>query len=265
MTFFTLSDMGKVRVNNEDYAESFAFKLCNPDGSFKKVVVMLLCDGMGGGPAGERASYLAVKTMKSCILEEYIAQEKEVSNEVFLEHLDKYIQKSHFNIYKEGLEDQELYGMGTTIVAGAIIQDNLLLTHVGDSRGYCFGNKELRQLTKDHSLVQQYVDEGKITQEEAFYHPQRNIITRVLGAGSGAPVKVDKKDVPLADGDIVMFCTDGLCGVLEEKEITDIFNQYYNIEGTDLKALANHLIQAACLKGGPDNVTVCLYQHKISK
>lgn len=262
MTFFTLSDKGKVRLNNEDYAESFAFKLSNPDGSFKQVVIMLLCDGMGGGPAGERASFLAVKTMKNCLLEDYIAKEQELSNEEILELLDKFIQKSHFNIYKEGLEDQELYGMGTTIVAGAIIKDNLLLTHVGDSRGYCFGANGLRQLTKDHSLVQQYVDEGKITEEEAFYHPQRNIITRVLGAGSGAPVKVDKKDVPLANGDIVMFCTDGLCGVLEENELTEIFERYYNVDGSDLKALANHLIQAACLKGGPDNITVSLYQHK---
>ena len=263
MTFFTLSDKGKVRINNEDYAESFAFNICNPDGSFNQKTIMLLCDGMGGGPAGERASYLAVKTMKSCIIEDFLAKDNDITNEDLLEHLDKYIQKSHFNIYKEGLEDQDLYGMGTTIVAGIILKDNLLLTHVGDSRGYCFGSNGLRQLTKDHSLVQQYVDEGKITQEEAFYHPQRNIITRVLGAGSGAPVKVDKKDVPLANGDIVMFCTDGLCGVLEEKELIDIFNNYYKVEETDLKALANHLIQAACLKGGPDNVTVCLYQHKI--
>ena len=263
MTFFTLSDIGKVRTNNEDYAESFAFKLCNPDGSFNTITVMLLCDGMGGGPAGERASFLAVKTMKNCIIQDVLTQENETTNQEYLDLLDKYIQKSHFNIYKEGVEDQKLYGMGTTIVAGIILKDNLLLTHVGDSRGYCFGSNGLRQLTKDHSLVQQYVDEGKITQEEAFYHPQRNIITRVLGAGSGAPVKVDKKDVPLGNGDIVMFCTDGICGVLEEPELTEIFNRYYQPENADLKALANHLIQAACLKGGPDNITVSLYQHKI--
>ena len=263
MTFFTLSDIGKVRTNNEDYAESFSFKLCNPDGSFNSTTVMLLCDGMGGGPAGERASFLAVKTMKNCIIQDLLTHESEITNQEYLELFDKYIQKSHFGIYKEGVEDQKLYGMGTTIVAGIIIKDNLLLTHVGDSRGYCFGNNGLRQLTKDHSLVQQYVDEGKITPEEAFYHPQRNIITRVLGAGSGAPVKVDKKDIPLANGDIVMFCTDGLCGVLEEPELTEIFKRYYQQENADLKALANHLIQAACLKGGPDNITVSLYQHKI--
>ncbi len=262
MTFFTLSDIGKVRTNNEDYAESFAYKLCNPDGSFSETVVMLLCDGMGGGPAGERASYLAVETMKTCIIQDILTRTQGTSNSEYLELFDKYIQKSHFNIYKEGIEDQNLYGMGTTIVAGIIIKDNLLLTHVGDSRAYCYGANGLRQLTKDHSLVQQYVDEGKITQEEAFYHPQKNIITRVLGAGSGAPVKVDNKNVPLANNDIVMFCTDGLCGVLEEPEIIEIFSRYYN-ENTDLKALANHLIQAACLKGGPDNVTVSLYQHKI--
>ena len=189
MTFFTLSDIGKVRTNNEDYAESFAYKLCNPDGSFSETVVMLLCDGMGGGPAGERASYLAVETMKTCIIQDILTRTQETSNSEYLELFDKYIQKSHFNIYKEGIEDQKLYGMGTTIVAGMILKDNLLLTHVGDSRAYCYGANGLRQLTKDHSLVQQYVDEGKITQEEAFYHPQKNIITRVLGAGSGAPVK----------------------------------------------------------------------------
>lgn len=262
MSFFTLSDKGKIRENNEDYAESFYLSKCNADGSFNNLMVMLLCDGMGGGPAGERASFLAVETMKDCILHDYIFNKNEVSNEEYLELLDKHIQKSHFNIFKEGVENTSLDGMGTTIVAGAIVEDNLLLAHVGDSRGYCYNpTTGLRQLTKDHSLVQQYVDEGKITPEEAFCHPQRNIITRVLGASCGSPVKVDKRDVPLAKGDLVLFCTDGLCGVIEDHEISDILAKYYREENADLKLIANTLISAACLKGGPDNVTVSLYQH----
>lgn len=263
MTFFTLSDKGKVRENNEDYAESFYLSKCNADGSFNNQMVMLLCDGMGGGPAGERASYLAVETMKDCIIHDCISNgRKEISNEEYLELLDKHIQQSHFNIFKEGVENTSLDGMGTTIVAGEIINDNLLLAHVGDSRGYCYNpTTGLRQLTKDHSLVQQYVDEGKITPEEAFCHPQRNIITRVLGASCGQPVKVDTRTVPLAKGDIVLFCTDGLCGVIEDHEISNILAKYYKDDKADLKLIANTLISAACLRGGPDNVTVSLYQH----
>ncbi len=261
MIFFTLSDIGKVRRNNEDYAESFAFESCNPDGSFDKMMVMLLCDGMGGGPAGERASYLAVKTMKNSIVDDFFVKGQKYENAVLLDHIDRYIQMAHFHIYKEGMEDQSLYGMGTTIVAGIVLNDSLLLSHVGDSRGYCYNKKGLDQLTKDHSLVQQYVDEGKITADEAFRHPQKNIITRVLGPGNGAPVKVDKKEVPLKNGDIIMFCTDGLCGVLEKTIINDIFKKNYNPRGTDLKALANQLVKAAYEKGGSDNITVSLYQH----
>ena len=262
MSFFTLSDKGKVRENNEDYAESFSFMQCNSDGSYRRMMAMLLCDGMGGGPAGERASFLAVKTMKECMVNDYVLNEKGFTIEEYLELLDKYIQKSHLNIYKEGVDTPSLNGMGTTIVAGAIFDDSLLLAHVGDSRAYCYNTTAgLRQLTKDHSLVQQYVDEGKITPEEAFCHPQRNIITRVLGAGCCNPVKVDKNDVPLATGDLVMFCTDGLCGVLEEFEIKAILEKYYTREKTDLKYLANVLVSEACLKGGPDNVTLTLYQH----
>ena len=263
MIFFTLSDIGKVRKNNEDYAESFALETCSPDGKKDSITILLLCDGMGGGPAGERASYLAVKTMKTSIIEDFFLKELQATNGEYLDMLDKYIQKSHFHIYKEGMENENLYGMGTTIVAGVVLKNHLLLTHVGDSRCYSFSNKGLKQLTKDHSLVQQYVDEGKITSEEAFRHPQKNIITRVLGPGNGAPVKVDKKDVPLGNGDLIMFCTDGLCGVLEKTEITEILKKNYKTKGTDLKALANQLVEAACQKGGPDNISVCLYQHII--
>lgn len=263
MSFFTLSDIGKVRHNNEDYAESFAFESCNPDGSLDKITVMLLCDGMGGGPAGERASYLAVKTVKTSIIEDFLIKEQKYSNSDYTEHLDKYIQMSHFHIYKEGMENQNLYGMGTTIVAGIIKNNSLLLSHVGDSRGYSYNSKGLNQLTKDHSLVQQYVDEGKLTAEEAFRHPQKNIITRVLGPGNGAPVKIDNKEIPLENGDLVIFCTDGLCGVLEKTEIADILKKNYKTKGSDLKVIANQLIQAAYQKGGPDNITVCLYQHII--
>jgi protein phosphatase len=261
MIFFTLSDKGKVRRNNEDYAESFVFNVCNPEGKYKQISAMLLCDGMGGGPAGERASYLAVKTVKSAILEDFVEKDHELTNSEFLDLLDKHIQKAHFSIYKEGVENKCFYGMGTTIVAGVISEGNLLLSHVGDSRGYSYNSQGLKPLTKDHSLVQQYVDEGKLTPEEAFTHPQKNIITRVLGGASGAPVKVDKKELLLEKGEIVMFCTDGLCGVLKEPEISEIFKKYYNSKGSDLKSLANELLTATNSKGSPDNITITLYQH----
>ncbi len=261
MSFFTLSDVGKVRTNNEDFAESFEFGLCKADGSNDKIVSMVLADGMGGGPAGERASSLAVQTIKMGLICDYLSGNNEISSEEYLDIIEKHVQKAQLNIYKDSIENPDINGMGTTVVVGVISNGKLSLAHVGDSRAYIFNENGLAQQTRDHSLVQEYVDAGAITEEEAFSHPQKNIITRVLGAGSGAPVKIDKRIVNLKNSDIVMFCTDGLCGVLKPNEIIDIFQKFYLKDGTDLKYLANALIQSACLKGGPDNVTVTLYQH----
>lgn len=261
MSFFTLSDIGRIRSNNEDFAESFSLKLQKADGSSEEVTELILADGMGGGPAGECASQLAVSTIKQSFLSDYAAKSRQFTPDEYLELLDKHIQKAQLNIYKAGIEDPNLNGMGTTIVVGIVFNEYLSLLHVGDSRAYVFNGNSLIPQTKDHSLVQQYVDEGKITPEEAFCHPQRNIITRVLGAGSGAPVKADKRIVQLEKGDLVLFCTDGLCGTIEDNELQEVLTKYYNKENTDLKTMANALIQAACSKGGSDNITVVLYQY----
>ncbi|MEW6711108.1 MAG: protein phosphatase 2C domain-containing protein, partial [Candidatus Riflebacteria bacterium] len=162
-------------------------------------------------------------------------------------------------IFSKAAENPELEGMGTTLVAGLIFRNSIALAHVGDSRAYRYQNSELTAITKDHSLVQELIDQGKITEKEAFTHPNRNIITRAMGVS--AEVQVDRKNLTLQQGDLILICSDGLCGFVENESIKNIVANCYNPQGTNLTELGENLIKAAYLNGGGDNITVCLYQH----
>ncbi|GAB4269573.1 MAG: Stp1/IreP family PP2C-type Ser/Thr phosphatase [Candidatus Rifleibacteriota bacterium] len=261
MSFYTLSDKGKVRPNNEDYAESLRLNWCGPLGNRFEVTALILADGMGGAAAGEFASMLAVQTVKKHIVKNLFEKQPEdflsADKTTFLE---EWFQLANSEIFNKASENPDFEGMGTTIVAGLIFHNSMALCHVGDSRAYRYQNSELSHLTKDHSLVQELIDQGKITEKEAFTHPNRNIITRALGVS--ASVEVDKKNVTLKDGDLILICSDGLCGFVEDKSIQNIISNCYSASGTDLPTLANNLVKAAYLNGGGDNITICLYQHK---
>ncbi|GAB1355139.1 MAG TPA: Stp1/IreP family PP2C-type Ser/Thr phosphatase [Candidatus Rifleibacterium sp.] len=260
MSFYTLSDKGKVRPNNEDYAESLALSWCGPLGNQIELTALILADGMGGAAAGEFASMLAVKTVKENIVKNlFEKQPEDLLNADKTLLLESWFQAANTAIFKEASQNPEMEGMGTTIVSGIIYRNGLALAHVGDSRAYRFHQNILHPITKDHSLVQELVDQGRITPDEAFIHPQRNVITRALGIGDA--VKVDRKNIPLEYGDLVLFCSDGLCGFVEPVDLEEIVRSEYNPEGTDLKKLADLLIRGACLNGGGDNISVCLYQH----
>lgn len=261
MSFYTLSDKGKVRANNEDYAESLSLGWCGPMGNQIELTALILADGMGGAAAGEFASMLAVKTVKENMVRNlFEKQPEELLNSDKTIFLDECFQKANLAIFKEASQNAEMEGMGTTIVGGLIYRNALSLAHVGDSRAYRFRNGTLFPLTRDHSLVQEFIDQGRITADEAFVHPQRNVITRALGIGSA--VQVDRKNLALEYGDLIIFCTDGLCGYVEHADLEEIVGSRYNAENTDLKGLAEFLVKAAYLNGGGDNISVCLYQHQ---
>lgn len=260
MNFYTISDKGKVRPNNEDYAESFNIKWVGPLGNLIDLTALILADGMGGAAAGEFASMLAVKTIKEQIVTNLFTKlPEDLLNSDKTIFLEKCFIESNKTIYNEAEADSTKRGMGTTIIGGIVYRNLLSLAHVGDSRAYRLRNNELTHLTKDHSLVQELVDKGNITMDEAFVHPDRNVITRALGVSPD--VKVDKKNVILENNDLIMICSDGLCGFVEDNAIHKIISDQYKPSGTDLKLTADNLLKAAYLNGGGDNITICLYQH----
>ncbi|MFZ5951560.1 MAG: Stp1/IreP family PP2C-type Ser/Thr phosphatase [Candidatus Rifleibacteriota bacterium] len=260
MNFYTISDKGKVRPNNEDYAESLRLDWCGPLGSTFAVTALILADGMGGAAAGEYASMLAVQNVKKHVVQNLFEKQPEdflsADKTAFLE---TWIKEANSAIFSKAAENPELEGMGTTLVAALIFRNSMALAHVGDSRAYRYQNNELAAITKDHSLVQELIDQGKITEKEAFTHPNRNIITRAMGVS--AEVQVDRKNLTLQHGDLILICSDGLCGFVENESIKNIVANCYKPQGTNLTELGENLIKAAYLNGGGDNITVCLYQH----
>ncbi|OGK13011.1 MAG: hypothetical protein A2W80_03945 [Candidatus Riflebacteria bacterium GWC2_50_8] len=260
MRFFTLSDKGKVRPNNEDYAESLALQYCGPLGNRIELTALIMCDGMGGAAAGEYASMLAVQTVKENVSKNLFEKQPEYllnsDKTIFLEEC---FEKANKAIYTKACENPDMEGMGTTIVVALVYRDSLALAHVGDSRCYRYRRNELVALTRDHSLVQEFVEAGRITAKEAFTHPQRNVITRALGIGE--KVEVERKNMVLEKGDLLLLCSDGLCGFVEDEMLSQVLAAVYSPEKTDLELLANNLVKAAYLNGAGDNVSVCLYQH----
>lgn len=260
MRFFTLSDKGKVRPNNEDYAESIALKFCGPLGNRIELTTLILADGMGGAAAGEYASMLAVQTVKENIVKNLFEKQPEyLLNSDKTLFLEECFIKANQAIYDKSIKNPDMEGMGTTIVVAIVYRSSLALAHVGDSRCYRYRKNELVALTRDHSLVQEFVEAGRITAKEAFTHPQRNVITRALGIGE--KVEVERKNMVLEEGDLVLLCSDGLCGFVEDDEISKVISGVYSEEATDLELLANNLVKASYLNGGGDNISVCLYQH----
>ena len=231
------SDIGKVRAANEDGFDFGVFE----DGTSWAIV----CDGMGGARGGNIASSMAVDMIGDKIKKCYNKLMPVYSFEnIFLST----ITTANVIVNDRSYSDTELQGMGTTIVA-AIVKDNqACLAHVGDSRIYKISSDGIVQITKDHSLAQQMLDSGQITKEEFENYPKKNIITRALGIEE--KIDIDFDFTELSDGETLILCTDGLTGLLTDEEILEIYNK------TDFELLCDEYINAANAKGGYDNITV---------
>lgn len=228
------TDIGACRDSNQD-----AF-LC---GSFKNGDAWaIVCDGMGGASGGQIASKLCVEKAADVIKRGYRSRMSVKSAKNLLESA---INAANAVVYDESQKDIELHGMGTTIVAVVVVGNIAVIAYVGDSRAYILNDK-ITQVTKDHSLVQLFIDTGKITPEEAKTHPDRNIITRAVGIVNF--VDVDVEIVDFSDSDKLLLCTDGLSGSLADEEIFDIVSEYGN-------ASAEKLIEKAIELGSRDNIT----------
>jgi protein phosphatase len=215
----------------------------NEDATFARSPVFALADGMGGAQAGEVASAIVAQTFERGLPAEGTAQER----------LAETVQQANREIHERQLAEHEHAGMGTTVTAAYLDEDAVVIANVGDSRGYLFRDGELKRLTNDHSLVQELVTKGEITDEEALEHPQRSIITRALGPE--AVVEVDTWSYPLSPGDVVMLCSDGLTDMIHERQV-----QQALAESATLSAAADRLIDEANAAGGRDNITVVLFR-----
>ena len=231
------SDIGKVRTANEDGFDFGTFD----DGTAWAIV----CDGMGGARGGNIASSMVIEMISDKIRKCYNKLMPVYSFEnIFLST----ITTANVIVNDRSYTDDELRGMGTTIVATIVKDNQVCIAHVGDSRIYKINSESITQLTKDHSLAQEMLDSGQITQEEFANYPKKNIITRALGIDEKIDIDFDFAEIE--EGDTLLLCTDGLTGLLSDKEILEIFNK------TDFELLCDEYIKAANDKGGFDNVTV---------
>jgi PPM family protein phosphatase len=225
LEYFGATDPGKVRENNED-------SLLLGDGKDRSLLVV--ADGIGGFEAGEVASRLTIDVLRH--LEPG-------------DSLEEAIQHANRKILNAARQDSDLAGMGTTVVAMRFSGTTAEIAHVGDSRAYLMHGEEMNPVTEDHSLVAELIRSGDITRDQAQDHPQKNLITRALGAEES--VEVDISELRVRSGDRILLCTDGLTDMVSEREIERILR-----ENRDPEIATKRLISAALEAGGADNVTV---------
>jgi len=228
-----LTDVGKVRTGNED-----AYGYCLDAGVF------IVCDGMGGAAAGEVASRLAVDTLTERLCAVNSPEDRR-------KVLEDSIAVANRLVYDRASQDVSLQGMGTTLVAASIQDHHALIAHVGDSRCYLSRAGKLTRETNDHSLVDEQVRMGHMTQEDADRSPLKNVITRAIG--TQPTVEPDISQIPLESGDILLLCSDGLTREVPEENIASILRG----PGT-LDEQCRKLIEAAIEAGAHDNVTAIL-------
>ena len=230
------TDVGKVRPNNQD---SYAA------GEFQNGVTwVVVCDGMGGYRGGNIASSAAVKTISERITGSY---RENMTSSSIKNLLVTSITNANFEIFDMASANEELKGMGTTVVAALITKKAIYIAHAGDSRAYLVSDGKLRQVTKDHSVVQELVDSGEITREQAMDHPQKNLITRALGVEE--IVKVDFTVEDIEGDETLLICTDGLTNEVTEDEILRVLSE------KPFEEVADTLVDMANENGGNDNIT----------
>jgi len=233
LQYAVYSNKGKVRLDNED---SYLIKE-NPH------TIIAVADGMGGHQAGEIASQLAVNS-----LENHNFKYDDLTKEII-----SFITETNNKILSKGKTELEFEGMGTTLSMGIIYDKKLYIGHVGDSRIYLFRDNQLKQLTTDHSLVNELLKNNQITCQEAFNHPQKNIITQALG--TSMDLMIENEEIDLVQGDKLIFSTDGLHDMLRFNEIEGLLNA-----NKDINKLSSLLGEEAMNKGGNDNITLIIVE-----
>lgn len=258
------TDVGRVRTNNEDNLlaacdlTTAPMKWVNDEECTLgiKGALLVVADGMGGMNAGEVASEIAIETIREFFSPENITNEVLESDVCIEAFMKKAIVEADKRIKASAKANPQQKGMGTTAVIGWLLEDKLYVAWCGDSRAYIYNRKNgLRQITKDHSYVQELVDKGTISHDDAFDYPDSNIITRCLCDG-GPKARPDTLSSPITvcNNDIILLCTDGLCGMIRDHEIETILIE----NESNISTCCDELINAACEASGQDNITVDL-------
>jgi len=246
LEIYGISDVGRKRSHNEDSI-----------GSDTELGIAVLADGMGGYNAGEVASAIAVneiledlRTSLKILDQQEDDEESGFSKESI--QVKRAIEKANQIIYQTAQSQPQCHGMGTTLVTIAFYDDRVTVAHIGDSRLYRLRGDTLEQVTSDHSLLQELVDKGFYTPEEARKSQNRNLVTRAMGIELN--VSPDVQEEMVVPGDIYMMCSDGLSDLVEDEEIHSTLKTY----GENLETAAKCLIQLANDYGGKDNISVIL-------
>jgi len=239
-TFFAQTDRGLVRSNNED---SVVFD--------EAANVAVLADGMGGYSAGEVASSMATTAILAELVR-WLSSGVQQANEVNVARaIESSAKQANLAILKAASTNPHYAGMGTTLVVGVFLTSSLVLAHVGDSRCYLWRKGVLSQITKDHSMLQEQVDAGLMTTEQAAVAPGKNLLTRALGVEEFLQIEVHTHAV--LDGDIYLMCSDGLTDMLDPSNMSGIMAC-----ATSLESMATVLVDRAKDRGGRDNISVLL-------
>ncbi len=242
ITIIGKTDKGKVRHSNQD---SFTFRTFSDDCGYAVV-----CDGMGGANGGETASRLAAESVKRSLDEAVRPNLSERSVRLAFETA---IFNANHDVFAASLENPELKGMGTTLALALVLNNTAYIAHIGDSRVYLYSDDKLSCLTRDHSIVQNLVENGQLTPSEALKHPHRNIITRAVGVDEY--VNMDFDVLALEDNDILLLCSDGLTNYAGESAIAKILSSQRTED------MPQSLIDEAIKGGGGDNITAVIIKN----
>ena len=237
---------GQVRSHNEDFL-----------GENLDIGLVVLADGMGGYKSGEVASELAVSTVMTELqasIPRLTPGQLDAQTGYCNESLAvrEAVIKANEEIYKKSMQEPQCRGMGTTLVLAVLYNNQVTIAHVGDSRMYRFRGSKLEQVTVDHTFLQELVDRGYYTKEEADASLNRNLVTRALGIQP--TTAVDIREDRVIPGDIYLLCSDGLTDMVEDQEISRLVTEFHN----NLDSLAENLVEYANARGGRDNISVLL-------
>jgi len=230
--YASLSEIGLKRLDNEDSCGVF---------NFEEGLLAVVCDGLGGNKAGEVASQLTVNTIKEVF--------SKLKNFDYLERIKQAILNANSAVLEKASKSSQLSGMATTVDVLFLSSDAAYWGHIGDSRIYNLKNNKLKQMTKDHSLVQKLVDEGYLTLREAEHHPNRNIIMRALGDNQHIEIDLSKLKLNAKDEYKFFLCTDGVTGVITDAELQE------KLKLKDLNTISGRLSKKIIERGAPDNYT----------
>ena len=246
MKIVSVSDKGLVRANNEDCLATF---------TVGKDECFVIADGMGGHAAGELASKTAVEYVTQA-LNDYLL---EADDEEKLKKLLSFtIEKANVKVYLQSLGSFRYRGMGTTLTIAVLRDKTLYVSHIGDCRLYLLHRQHMDALTTDHTLVQEMVDSGMLSKEEARTHPKRNVLLRSLGVNEY--VSPDTFTVEITNGDVILMCSDGLYGYVADATIRAVLRKHKNLD-----YCAQLLLDLALGAGGEDNISMILVEFEMKK